>query len=113
MNIIIQHNGENIRLGDFVKSIPAKIDAKLKSISLGDTLRGVAVMSNMTAGLSVAAGFGLIKTVAPLTPAGRILQFGLAAYNLKQASDLRTMALEADAMDAAQAARRRAAELAG
>lgn len=106
MNIIIQHNGENISLKSFIKAIPAKIDSKIKNISLGDTLRGVAVMSNMTSGLSVAAGLGLIKTVAPLTPAGRVLHFGLAIYNLKQASDLRTMAAEADAMDAAARARK-------
>lgn len=107
MNIIIQtKNGENIRLGDFIKAIPAKVDAKLKNISLGDTLRGVAVMSNMTAGFSLAAGFNLIKTPAPLHPMMRLVHFGLAAYNLKQASDLRTMAAEADAMDAAARARK-------
>ena len=94
MNIIIQtKNGENIRLGDF-------IDAKLKNISLGDTLRGIAVMSNMTAGLSLAVGFNLIRTPGggPVHPAVRLMHFGLAAYNLKQASDLRVLALEADAL---------------
>lgn len=109
MNIIIQtKNGENIRLGDFIKAIPAKVDAKLKNISLGDTLRGVAVMSNMTAGLSTAAAFNLIKTPGnvPLHPMMRLFHVGLAAYNLKQASDLRTMAAEADAMDAAARARK-------
>lgn len=115
MNIIQTKNGENIRLGDFIKAIPAKVDAKLKNISLGDTLRGIAVMSNMTAGLSLAVGFNLIRTPGggPVHPAVRLVHFGLAAYNLKQASDLRSLAMEADAMDAAQAARRRAAEQAG